>query len=46
MGEPIVLSREGFVDAIVEVFVMREYDVATNIVELRICQSWPDRGKS
>jgi hypothetical protein len=32
---PIGLEREGFINAIVEVLVVREDDMATNIVELR-----------
>jgi hypothetical protein len=34
VGIPIVFIREGFIDAVVEVLVMGEDDVAANIVEL------------
>jgi hypothetical protein len=35
VGVPIVLVREGLIDTVVEVLVVREDDMATNVVELR-----------
>lgn len=35
MGVPVVLVRESLINAVVEVLVVREDDVTTNIVELR-----------
>lgn len=34
MGEPVVLLGEGFVDAVIEVLVVGEDDMATDIVQL------------
>ena len=36
MGEPIILLGQCFVDAIVEVFVVREDDMAAHIIKLVI----------
>jgi hypothetical protein len=34
MGVPVVLARESFIDAVVEVLVVRKDDMAADIVEL------------
>ena len=34
MGEPVGVGREGFVETVVEVLVVREDDVAADIVQL------------
>lgn len=34
MRVPIVFSRQGFVDAVVEVFVVRKDDMTANIIQL------------
>jgi hypothetical protein len=34
VGEPVVVVGEGLVDAVVEVFVVGEDDMATDVVEL------------
>jgi hypothetical protein len=34
VGVPVVLVWKGFIDAVVEVFVVREDDMTTDIVEL------------
>jgi hypothetical protein len=34
VGVPVLLSWQGFVDAVVEVFVVREDDMAADVVEL------------
>ena len=45
VGVPIILLREGLVDAVVEVLVVGEDDMATNVVELAgSCQLWAGRG--
>lgn len=35
MGVPVLLSGQGFINAIVEVFVVGEDDMAADVVELR-----------
>jgi hypothetical protein len=35
MSVPIVFFGQGFINAIIEVFVVREDDMTTNIVQLR-----------
>ena len=37
VGVPVRLVGQGFVDAVVEVFVVGEDDVATDVVELAVC---------
>jgi hypothetical protein len=37
VGEPVVVVGEGFVDAVVEVLVVGEDDMATDVVELGRC---------
>jgi len=37
VGEPVVIVGEGLVDAVVEVLVVGEDDMATNVVELGGC---------
>jgi hypothetical protein len=37
VGEPVVVAREGLVDAVVEVLVVGEDDMATDVVELGGC---------
>lgn len=39
VGEPVVIVGEGLVDAVVEVLVVGEDDMATNVVELGRCQT-------
>lgn len=36
MCVPVFLLRQGFVDAIVEVFVMGENDMTANVVKLKV----------
>jgi hypothetical protein len=43
VGVPVLIFREGLVDAVVEVLVVREDNVAADIVELE--QSTRDRGR-
>lgn len=46
MGVPIVLFREGLIDAVVKVLVVGEYDMSTNVVELAgSCQLGGGRGE-
>jgi hypothetical protein len=37
VSEPVIVVGEGLVDAVVEVLVVREDDMATNVVKLRRC---------
>ena len=40
MGIPVILAGQCFVDAVVKVLVMGEYNVAANIEELQNCKVW------
>jgi hypothetical protein len=42
VGEPIVLFRKGFVDAVVEVFIVREDDMASYVVQLKRGSAFDD----
>ena len=42
MGEPVIFFRESFVNAVVEVLVMREDDMTADIVELKASEKCVD----
>ena len=39
MSVPVILSRERLIDAIVKVFIVREDDMATHVVELEFLKN-------
>jgi hypothetical protein len=34
MAIPIILSRQGFIEAVIKVFVVGEYDMTPNVIQL------------